>query len=277
MSCSARTVAITAKAAVVSINGVVVPRDAIAREVQHHAASSPAAAWKEAARALAVRELLLQKARRIGVVAEPLSDTEGRHETEEEALIRGLIEREVSVPAPDADTCRRYYEQNRRRFRSPDIYEAAHILIAAPASDPDAYAPAREQANALLAELHAQPDRFAVYARNISACPSAAQGGNLGQIAAGQTTPEFEQALKTIVPGSICTEPVPTRYGLHIIRLDRKIEGRELPFEAVATRIANYLAESVRRRAIAQYVARLASCAEIAGIDLAGAEAHRVH
>jgi len=66
MSCSARTVAITAKAAVVSINGVVVPRDAIAREVQHHAASSPAAAWKEAARALAVRELLLQKARRIG-------------------------------------------------------------------------------------------------------------------------------------------------------------------------------------------------------------------
>ncbi len=277
MSCTVRSAAISAKPAVVSVNDVVVTRDAIAREVQHHAASSPAAAWGEAARALAVRELLLQEARRTGVVAVPLSDAEDRCETDEEASIRGLIEREVRVPAPDADTCRRYYEQNRHRFRSPDIYEASHILIAASAHDAKAYSQAREQARGLLAELHIHPERFAELARSLSACPSAAQGGNLGQITAGQTTPEFEQALKMIVPGSICAEPVPTRYGLHIIRLDRRIEGRELPFEAVAAQVADYLAESVWRRAMAQYVARLASRAEITGIDLAGAEAHRVH
>lgn len=277
MSCTVRSAAISAKPAVVSVNDVVVTRDAIAREVQHHAAPSPAAAWKEAARALAVRELLLQEARRISVVAEPLTDTEGRYETDEEASIRGLIEREVRVPAPDADTCRRYYEQNRHRFRSPDIYEAAHILIVASARDAKAYAQAREQVKALLAELHLHTERFAELARGLSACPSAAQGGNLGQISAGQTTPEFEQVLKKLEPGSLCAEPVPTRYGFHVIRLDRRIEGCKLPFEAVATQIANYLTESVRRRAIAQYVARLASRAEIAGIDLAGAEAHRVH
>ena len=133
------------------------------------------------------------------------------------------------------------------------------------------------QAKALLAELRERPERFAELAGRISDCSSAAQGGNLGQISAGQTTPEFEHALKAIEPGSLCCEPVATRYGFHIIRLERKIEGRELPFEAVAAQIAEYLAESVQRRAIAQYVARLASRAEIAGIDLAGAEAHRVH
>lgn len=277
MSCTVRSAAISAKPAAVSVNGVTVPRDTIAREVQHHPAPSPAAGWKEAARALAVRELLLQEARRKGVVSEPLSDADGRCETEAEASIRALIESEIKVPEPDPETCRRYYERNCRRFRSPDIYEAVHILIAAHAGDAAAYARAGEQAKAVLSELCERPEQFAELARSLSACSSAAQGGNLGQITAGQTTLEFERALKMLEPGSLCTEPVATRYGFHVIRLERKIEGRELPFEAVAVQVADYLAESVRRRAIAQYVARLASRAEITGIELAGTEAHRVH
>ena len=51
MSCTVRSTAITAKPAVVSVNGVVVPRDAIAREVQHHPAPSPAAALEAKQRA----------------------------------------------------------------------------------------------------------------------------------------------------------------------------------------------------------------------------------
>ncbi len=77
-------------------------------------------------------------------------------------------------------------------------------------------------------------------------------------------------------PGALCEEPVPTRYGVHIIRLDRKIEGRELPFEFVAERMADYLRDGVMRRATAQYIARLVSRAEIHGIEIEGAEAHRV-
>ena len=110
-----------------------------------------------------------------------------------------------------------------------------------------------------------------------SACSSASQGGNLGQITADQTTPEFEQALFALEPGSIAPKPVATRYGFHVIRLDRKHEGRELPFELVADRIAEYLQESVQRRALAQYIARLATAAKIEGVDLASAEAMRVN
>ena len=93
----------------------------------------------------------------------------------------------------------------------------------------------------------------------------------------GQTTPEFEQALIALSPGQLCAAPVATRYGFHIIRLDRKHEGQMLPYEVVAGRIADYLRESVRRRADAQYIARLMSAAKIEGIDLAGADALRVH
>ncbi len=276
-TCSAHAQMPAARPVAVSVNGVSIARDAIVREMQHHPASKPIAAWQQAASALVIRELLLQEARRLGVVPQPASDGSGRRETDDEAMMRGLIDHEVTVPEPDDETCRRYYDQNGARFRSPDIYEAAHILFAALPADKEAHAKAHDDAAAVLAELREHPERFAELAKAHSRCPSAAQGGNLGQITDGQTTPEFEQALTALKPGQLCAEPVATRYGFHLIRLDRKHEGRTLPYEVVADRIADYLRESVRRRADAQYIARLVTAARIEGIELAGAEALRVH
>jgi peptidyl-prolyl cis-trans isomerase C len=277
MTCSVHAQIPAARPVPVSVNGVAIARDAIQREMQHHPTQRPIAAWQQAARALVIRELLLQRARRVGVTPEPLRDAAGRRETDDEAIMRALVEREVTVPEPDEETCRRYYARNQGRFRSPDIYEAAHILFAAPPADRAAYAQARADAAAVLATLQDNPDCFATLARAYSRCPSAAQGGNLGQITRGQTTPEFEQALLALAPGELCAEPVATRYGFHVIRLDCKHEGQTLPYETVADRIADYLRESVRRRAAAQYIARLISAAQIEGVELAGADALRVH
>ena len=276
MSCALHSLDLP-KPEAISVNGVEIARDDIAREAQHHPAAAPRTAFEDAARALVIRELLIQEARRIEMEAAPLSDDAGRRETQEEALIRGLVEREVKTPEPDEATCRRYYEQNKRAFRSPDIFEAAHILLSAPAGDRAATQRAEADARTILSELKRHPERFADLARAHSACSSAASGGNLSQITAGQTTPEFEQALFRLDPGTISEEPVATRYGLHIIRLDRRIEGRGLPFELVADRIADYLRESVTRRATAQYIARLVSRADIRGVAMEGAETHRVN
>ena len=143
--------------------------------------------------------------------------------------------------------------------------------------DTAAIAEARSQAEAILTELKTRPELFADLAAMHSACPSGAQGGNLGQITEGQTTPEFEAALLGLTPGSITPDVVPSRYGFHIIRLERKTDGRLLPYELVAERIADYLKEGVERRATAQYIARLVSRANITGIEIEGAEAHRVN
>lgn len=262
--------------AVVSVNGVVIAREAIAGEIQNHPASKPQFAWQQAAQALVIRELLLQEACRLGIAVEATTDKSGRRKTEEEAVLRALIETEVAVPEPDEQVCRRYYEHNRARFRSSDIYEAAHILFAASRDDLIPYDRARLEAKAVLAEIRRDPAQFVDLAKAHSACPSGAQGGNLGQITAEQTTKEFEQALFQLSEGEI-SEPVATRYGWHIIRLARKIAGRQLPFELVSGRIADYLREQVSRRASAQYIARLVSNARITGIEIAGAEAHRVN
>jgi peptidyl-prolyl cis-trans isomerase C len=276
MSCSVHAQLPTGRPVNVVVNGVSIARDEIVREMQHHPAGKPIAAWQQAARALVIRELLMQEARRLAIEPQPLTE-DGRRETDEEAIMRGLVDREVVVPQADEETCRRYYDRHQSQFRSPDIYEAAHILFAARPADKDAYAAARAEAEGVLAALVERPESFATMAEAYSTCSSAAHGGNLGQITTGQTTPEFEQALIALAPGEMCAAPVATRYGFHIIRLDRKHEGQLLPYELVASRIADYLNESVRRRADAQYIARLVSAAKIEGIDLADADAHRVH
>lgn len=272
-----RSVKTAAPPSVVSVNGVVIPRDTIAQEIQCHAAPKPLMAWQSATRALVVRELLLQEASRIGLVAEPRTDEEGRRETDQEALMRQLVECEIATPEPDEDVCRRYYANNIARFRAPDIYEASHILIAAHAENAEAFADARQLAAMLLAQLNDRPDLFAEFAGTHSCCPSSKQGGNLGQISSGQTTSEFECALFALNPGETTKAPVPSRYGFHIIRLDRKVGGRVLPYKLVAKRIASYLRDRVQRRAVAQYIARLVSRAEIRGIEIEGAQAHRVN
>lgn len=268
MSCSIHTDLTTAPRTRVSVNGVVVSHDAIARETQNHPAESAVAAWQEAARALVIRELLLQEANRVGIEAEPEPDGEGRPETAEEAKIRALIEREVQTPDADEESCKRYYLQNLAKFRSPDIYEAAHILIAAPMSDAEAYGRAKETAHSVLSILQSEPQRFGELARELSDCPSSESGGNLGQVTAGQTTPEFERALLALQPGTLASAPIETRYGFHILRLDRCIAGQELPFDIVRDSIASHLAARVGWVATAQYVARLAARAKIEGVEL---------
>jgi len=262
---------VSMKPKAVTVNGVEITRAAIGQEVQNHPAANPAAAWAAAARALAIRELLLQEARRLHLETQPVTDEEGRRETDEEALVRAVVEREVVTPAPDEDACRRYYAQNLRRFRSPDLFEVSHILIAATPNDQAARAEARQQAEALVGILANAPDQFAALAKLHSACPSREVGGNLGQIGPGQTVPEFESALPAIEVGTICRAPVESRYGFHVIQMHRREPGRQLPFELVGGRIADYLAEHVRRTAIRQYICVLAGQSVITGVDLVGA------
>lgn len=254
----------------VSVNGVAISRADIAREIQNHAAPNPTAAWESAARALVVRELLLRQAAFLGLEAEPHTDADGLRETDEEALIRTLLEHEVKVPTADRDTCLRYYERNARLFRTDDLHEVSHILLPAPQEDESARQAARELAQALLTRLE-NGAVFEDLARSHSVCPSRELGGSLGQIGPGQTVPEFEAALCGITPGTVHPQPVETRYGVHLVRVAHRIKGRELPFEAVEAEIASRLEEHAWHIAVRQYLSLLAGQAEISGIDLDGA------
>ena len=255
----------------VSVNGVIISRAEIAREIQNHQARTPAEAWHAAARALVVRELLLAEADRLGIPAEPATHPDGARETDEEATIRALLAREVRVPKADTETCRRHFERNRGSFRTGDLFEVSHILIPAAPDDGGRRAEARAQAQQILAALLAGQAYFAQMARSHSACPSREVGGSLGQIGRGQTVSEFETALAGMVPGKLHPEPVETRYGFHVVFLAHRVEGRDLPFEIAEPVIAGHLELTAWHIATRQYLILLVGRAEIRGIALEGA------
>jgi len=118
----------------VVVNGVEIEPEAIAREIQHHPAADGETAWKEAARALAIREMLLQEAARLDVEPHPEDDDCGRSETDEDAIVRALLEQQVEPVRAGEEECRRYYEGRVERFRTPDLFEPSHILVE-PAGD----------------------------------------------------------------------------------------------------------------------------------------------
>ncbi len=260
----------------IAVNGVAISRADIAREAQHHPANSPAEAMEAAARALVVRELLLQEGRVLGLVAVPAVDAEGRRETDDEALIRSVIETQVDATGPSDEECLRYYDQNRPRFRSAPLYEVSHILVAAAPDDKDGRGVALAAARALCSDLIKRPDSFEELARANSACPSAQNSGNLGQIGPGQTVPEFERALSEMAPGHVHPDPVESRYGFHVVRVNRKLDGRQIPYELAKPRISAWLADRARQTALRRYLTQIACRADIDGIALHGIDGGNV-
>ena len=87
----------------------------------------------------------------------------------------------------------------------------------------------------------------------------------------GENDPAFEAALDELSIGEVGAEPVRTRFGYHIIRLDRRLNGDQLPYERVRSQIVSYLEESAKRTAIATFIGNLVRGAEIEGIDVSSA------
>lgn len=257
----------------VSVNGVEILPEAIAQEIQHHPAPDAETAWVEAARALAVRELLLQEARRLEMDADPETDEAGRTEAEDDALVRALLESQVAPETPGDEECRRYYDSQQHRFRTPDLFDAAHILIEPDGDSDEAWAAAEAQARRIASDVGDDPRAFAEAARTHSKCPSAQQDGSLGQIRRGELTPPVQAGLEAIEQGTTGRDPVLSRFGWHVLHLHRRIDGKVLPYEIVRDRIADMLEARSWSLAAARYVAELAGRSHVEGIVIAGGAA----
>ena len=255
----------------VLVNGVEITPESIAEEIQHHPAPDAETAWIEAARALAVRELLLQEARRLGLEPDPETDEAGRSEAEDDALVRLVLEREVQPADAGEDECRRYYEGSRERFRTPDLFEASHILIEPEGKDESAWCAAEARARSIIEEVGDDAASFAQAARAFSGCASAKQDGTLGQIRRGELVASVQAGIEALDDGTTSRDPVRSRFGWHVLRLQRRIEGRIIPFEIARDKIADMLEARSWSVEAARYVVGLAATGKVEGVLIEGA------
>ncbi len=241
----------------IAVNGFEISDRAIALELPHHQkAGNP---LKKTVHELVLRTVLLQEAERLGIAG-----------IDADARVEALFAQEVRVPEADEAACVTYYRNQTQRFTNGEMVEARHILFQITPTVPLELL--RETGDAVLAELRANPERFAELAQQYSNCASGALGGNLGQLTRGQTVPEFDTLVFRLAPGELAARLLETRFGLHIVQVLRRVEGSLLPFDAVKSQIAEDLSRHAWQRALHQYLQILVGRATIEGVTLEGAE-----
>ena len=140
-------------------------------------------------------------------------------------VVQRVMKQYQTPPTITDEMVKAQYDQN------PDLYSttqirASHILV----KD-------ENEAKAILAELRANPEKFADLAREKSVdTTSAKKGGDLGMFGQGRMVPDFERAAFALKPGEI-SDVVKTQYGFHIITVTERKDGEAKPFDQVKEQI----------------------------------------
>jgi peptidyl-prolyl cis-trans isomerase C len=144
-----------------------------------------------------------------------------------------------------------------------------HLLFAVtPGVDLNAL---RRRAEACLVDLRCRPEAFAETAAQLSNCPSAQQGGELGWLRSEDCAPEFAREVFGRPEVGVLPRLVATRFGLHVVEVLAREPGEALPFEAVHAAVAQVLRQQAFATALRQYLQLLAGQAELVGVDLEAA------
>ncbi|MGE0350832.1 peptidylprolyl isomerase [Hydrogenophaga sp.] len=258
------TEAAAAPAAIASVNGIAL-----------HEAGEVLDAQTLRERACA--ELLRQQAVRAGLLPRYTGLSAPEPDADTRAAIEALLEAEVHSPEPGADECRRHYEAHKPRFVIGQALHVRHILFAVTPGVPvNALAQRAEAALLELSRQGAPADRFAQLAAELSNCPSSAQGGDLGWITPQDCAPELARALflqnDAIQAVGLHPRLVHSRFGLHIVEVLERQEGRLPDFAELQAQIGARLALQSQATALRQYLQLLVGQAQLEGVELEGAD-----
>jgi len=164
-------------------------------------------------------------------------------------------------PEPEPQAIEQAWQEQQGRLRRPERLRAAHLLVRDPGGKSEA---ARERCTALAEQT--TPENFAEQARQYSACPSAAAGGDLGWFRRGDMAPGFE-ALAFSLPVGAIGGPVATQFGWHLILVLEREEARPLTRQEALPQLRRRLAEAGRARRLQDWVQKLAGRADIRLLD----------
>lgn len=173
-----------------------------------------------------------------------------------------------------------YYNSNLSEYQRPEQVHAAHLLITL---GQDATAAEAEEAEATARRLAGEARQtgadFGKLARkNSGDTVSAARGGDLGWISPGQMVKPFDEAVFAAKPGTI-TEPVKTRFGYHVIKVEEKRPAIEKTLADVAEEIARklFIEEQAQALALAdaqELIERGTTAKDLASLELPRAARH---
>jgi peptidyl-prolyl cis-trans isomerase C len=229
----------------------------------------------EASRQRACTELLRQAAQSAGLLAaSDAPSTDGVISEAASAAIEALLERNLNLPEPSEEACRRYHAAHESAYRAGERVRARHILFAVtPGVDVVAL---RKRAEPVFLGVRCHDgqaaDLFADAARQWSNCPSGVRGGDLGWLESADCAPEFARELFGRAEVGVLPRLVHSRFGLHIVEVLEREPGVAPSFESVRGAVAMALKQQAFVTALRQYLSVLAGAAAVEGVDLDAAD-----
>ena len=228
----------------------------------------------EMLRQRACTELLRQATQQAGLLSEQdLPATDGTTSEAAAAAIEKLLERELQVPDPSEEACRRYHEAHPTAHVQGERVQLRHVLFAVtPGVDVKQL---RLRAEALLLELRCADDGGATFkaaAQKWSNCPSGAQGGELGWLTRADCAPEFAREVFGGAEIGVLSRLAHSRFGLHVVEVVAREAGERPSFEQVRGAVELSLRQQTWMNALRQYLQLLAGAATLEGVDIEGAE-----
>ena len=188
------------------------------------------------------------------------------------------LEREVQVPEPSEEACRRHHAAHPARYRTGQRVQVRHVLFAVtPGMDVVAL---RNRAEACLLDVRCHDGKakagastsFGQAARELSNCPSGAEGGALGWLTPADCAPEFAREIFGHVEVGVLPRLVHSRFGLHVVEVLQREGGEPQSFESVRGAVAAALRQQAYVTALRQCLQLLAGQATVEGVELDAAQ-----
>jgi peptidyl-prolyl cis-trans isomerase SurA len=154
-------------------------------------------------------------------------------------------------------------EYNRMAHDSAHDFEVhgRHILVQlSPKATPQDVEAARLKAAALAVEARQAGVDFAELAKKKSEGPSASEGGDLGFFKRGVMVGEFEKVAFSLPVGGVA-EPVRTKFGWHVIKVEEKRSVEAPTFEGMKDQLRDRLMRGQLEKYTDQYVQELRAAA----------------
>ncbi len=233
----------------------------------------------EELRQRACTELLRQAAQRAGLLdAADHASTDGAISEAATAAIEALLERELHVPDPADEECLRHFSAHRAQYHTGERVQLRHILFAVTPGVDVTKLGKRAEAALLDVRCHDGSagrdgaDAFGKAARELSNCPSGAEGGELGWLEAADCAPEFAREVFGHAEIGVLPRLVHSRFGLHVVEAQARQPGEAQTFDQVRKAVALALRRQTYVTAMRQYLMLLAGKATVEGVDLDAAD-----
>lgn len=190
----------------------------------------------------------------------------------EKTLLRDkLFAKLMAGQEPTEDDAKKYYEENKDKYKQKEQIDAQHILFKTDKDTPDAEKKKKlDLAKKVFKEAQKGAD-FTELAKKHSEGPTAQKGGDLGTFSRGRMVKQFEDAAFAAKPGTI-VGPVETQFGFHIIKVNEKLPEVQKPYDDVKESILTSLRARQKSKASRELLDKLRADAKIevleAGVSL---------